>query len=206
VARIDTATRRAGEPVEIGGSLTGIAVSATRVWVSDNERNELVGIDPRDTQELDHVDVKDGAVRVAVADDGLWVTGQEDVATRVTTPRNEIDASVHVGNGPIGLAFDGELVWVANSEDDTVSAIDADQGEFVDSVPVGRAPVAIAATRDEIWVANQDAGTLSRVDLGSRTVAEEAIDLGTRPRGVAASGRTVWVVGTNSNRLVRVDF
>lgn len=207
VVRIDAGTRRPGRPIEAGESITGIAVSHGRVWVTDIATDSLVEIDARSSRVLATHTIPDGAVRVAPAGDALWVSNKERTVTRFDPESGRTGPRVNVGFGPIGLAFDGEHIWVANTDDATVSRIDVSTGERVgEAVAVGRGPVAVAVAGGSVWVASQDARTLTRIDPGEARVVGEPIDVGLGPRGVAAGSGAVWVAGTNPSAVVRVDL
>ena len=67
--------------------------------------------------------------------------------------------------GPGGIDAGTELVWVANSLDDTVSRIDIESGETVgDPIDVGPDPGAVAVGGEAVWVANNGDGTVTRIE------------------------------------------
>jgi YVTN family beta-propeller protein len=144
----------------------------------------------------------DGAVRIVASDGRLWVSGTEETVTRVDVETRKTRTFI-VGLGPIGLAYDGKDVWVANSDDDSVQVVGQVVGED-GSVPVGVGPVALVALDGALYVANQDGASVSVVDIEDRSV-ERTIDIGTQPRDIAAGEGSVWVVGTNREVLVRVQ-
>lgn len=206
VTRIDARTRRT-KIVEAGGSITGIAVRGWRVWAADLATRSLVEIDARTTALRRVYRLVQGVVRVTTAGDALWVTNSERTVTRVDPRAHAVGRPVPTGLGPIGLAFDGRRIWVANSDDGTVSRIAVSSGRSAGQpVPVGRGPVAVAAVNGSVWVANQDDRTLVRIDADGGRVVGDPISLNSSPRGVAAGEDSVWVVGTNPSRLVRVDL
>jgi YVTN family beta-propeller protein len=57
-----------------------------------------------------------------------------------------------VGNGPSGIAFGADQVWVANSQDGTVSTIDPQTNE-VGTRRLGFRPTAVAVEERAVWVA-----------------------------------------------------
>ena len=203
VTAIDARTRDVRKN-ELGGSLTGIAYTMDRVWLTDLEHDELVEVDPETLRAKDRIHIRDGAVRVASAGRSLWVTNRENTVTRVVDGRTAEERKV--GNGPIGVAADGDSIWVANSDDDTVTVLHGATGERPDTIAVGRGPVVVVALDGDAWSANQDAGTLTL--LGRRDA--KPIDLGTQPRGAVAvewfGHREIWVVGSNPDAVVRVQL
>ena len=67
-----------------------------------------------------------------------------------------------MGNSPIGVAFDGTHIWVANAGDDTVTKLRASDGVSQGTFPVGSVPVGVAFDGTHIWVANQISYTVSK--------------------------------------------
>jgi YVTN family beta-propeller protein len=62
--------------------------------------------------------------------------------------------TIPVGNGPSGIAFGADRVWVANRQDGTVSAIDP-QTNQVGTRRLGFRPAAVAVVAEQraVWVA-----------------------------------------------------
>ena len=59
---------------------------------------------------------------------------------------------IRVGNGPGGIAFGADRVWVANADDGTVSTIDP-QSNQVGTTRLGFRPAAVAVEQRAVWVA-----------------------------------------------------
>jgi DNA-binding beta-propeller fold protein YncE len=199
LVRIDGSPPGVADRVRTKGSLTGVAATDGHVWATDLERDRLVEVDPERREITDSIRVGPGAVRVAVGLRGLFVTGRENVVTRI--PFDDSDPTrFTVGQGPIGVASYADEVWVANSDDGTVSEVDGDGP----AIEVGRGPVALAFTPDQtMCVANQDDSSLSIVRDGEQV---DVVDLGTSPRDVTSDGEDCWVAGTNPSAVVRVGL
>lgn len=197
VVQIDASTLEVTGLVETEGSITGLALDAPTLWAADLGSDELVAID-MDEGEVDRrIAVPEGAVRVTTDGRSAWVSGRENMVTRVG-PKDDATKTFRTGNGPIGLAWNG-TVWSADSDDDTVTPIEP-RGEPVE---VGGGPIAIEFSTDgTMWVANQDDSTLSIVRDGEQV---GTVDLEVTPREMASVDDTIWVVGTNREGLVRVD-
>jgi len=207
VVRIDADSRRADPPLDAGVSITGIAARGRRVWAADLGADTLIEINATSSRARRVYMIREGVVRVVTAGDALWVSNREQTITHVDPGSEEIGPTVDVGLGPIGLAFDGERIWVANSDDGTVSRLNASSGRSAgEPVRVGRGPVALAFAEGSLWVANQDDKTLTRVDADDGRVVGDPLDLGFAPRGIATGEDAIWVVGTNPSRIARVDL
>jgi YVTN family beta-propeller protein len=118
----------------------------------------------------------------------------------------EVIATVPVGTGPWGVAYDsgtGE-VYVANHYDNTVSVISDSNNTVVATVPVGIEPVGVAYDSGtvEIYVTNNGAGTVSVISDSTHTVIA-TIPIGTNPVGVAYdSGKgEIYVANWGSNTV-----
>jgi len=95
-----------------------------------------------------------------------------------------------VGAGPVGVAFDGTNIWVANSGDGTVSRIDPVTGDPAGAdVNVGDDPRGVAFDGTHIWVTNSNDGMVSRLDPGTGVGTD--FDVGDDPRGVAFDGTNI---------------
>jgi hypothetical protein len=201
ITPIDIATLRAGPPIDAGGSVTGLAVTASSVWASNNLAGEVIEISERTV--VSRTSVPDGAVRIAASDNDIWVTGSESSVTRLDAVSLSLDPAVEVGEGPIGVAVAGGLVWLANSDSGSVSRIEPRSARVM-ALEVGGAPVAVVAGLGWIWIVSQETDTLTRIAPVSGEVDDSPIVLGTNPRGIAVDEEAVWVVGTNPSRLIRL--
>lgn len=205
LAAVDARTRRIRDVIDVGGSLTGVTYAYGRVWATDLEHDDLIEVDPDELAVADRTRVKRGAVRVAAgAGRSLWVTNREDTVTEVAD--GDVNVVRKVGSGPIGLAYDGRTMWVANSDDDDVSVLRGAKGRSEGEVPTGDAPVGVVAFETGAWSVDQDGGTLTSL---TRRGAP-AIELGTHPRGAVGvewfGRREIWVVGSNPDAVVRVQL
>lgn len=68
-----------------------------------------------------------------------------------------------VGDAPVGVAFDGAHIWVANNSDNTVTKLRASDGAEVGTFPVGFGPTGVVFDGAHIWVTNFGANTVTRL-------------------------------------------
>ena len=69
-----------------------------------------------------------------------------------------------VGASPIGVAFDGANIWVANyGGNDTVTKLQANNGNLVGTYTVGTHPFGVAFDGTHIWVTNQDDNSVTKL-------------------------------------------
>lgn len=204
LVRIDVRSRDTSKAVKAGASITDVIAWRDHVFVIDNIGRTASDVDAETSNVSRGVAVAEGAVRGVVGKEGLWVSGTESTVSRI-----ELDEFVvrhlypDVGGGPIGLAWDGRVIWAAISDDGTI--VDVEGKTYPKPVRVGGAPVAIAQHRQVLFVGCQDTQTLVQVEDGE--VVGEPVDLGIEPRGVVAARGVAWVAGTgtNSGAVIRVE-
>ena len=112
-------------------------------------------------------------------------------------------ATVNVGDGPRGVAFDGTYIWVANRDDGTVSKINPVTGTVIGTpIAVGSQPLGVAFDGTNIWVTNNGSNNVSKIDPATNTVTATVTGL-SFPAGVAFDGTNIWV--TNGDSMSKID-
>jgi DNA-binding beta-propeller fold protein YncE len=71
-------------------------------------------------------------------------------------------ATFSVGSYPLGVAFDGANIWVANSHINIITKLRARDGAVLGTFAVGSAPVGVAFDGANIWVSNAGSNTVSK--------------------------------------------
>jgi serine/threonine protein kinase/DNA-binding beta-propeller fold protein YncE len=144
----------------------------------------------------------DGENESPPAGDGA--TAADGDEPRNTPPRAV--ATIPAGDGPDGIAVDGDVVWVSNSRGNTLTRLDPESNEAVgDPVPVGRNPDEVEAAEGVVWVANTDDGTVTRLEADPDPGAQTAIQVGAGPEGVSLGQQLVWVSNGDSDNVSRID-
>src|SRR5262249_4175917 len=105
---------------------------------------------------------------------------------------NTTTNSFPVGNKPVGLAFDGESMRVANLQSNNVMKLRASDGAILATYGVGSLPVGLVFDGTNIWVTNNGSGSVSRLQARDGTLLG-TYSVGTNPFGVAFDGSSIWV-------------
>ncbi len=130
------------------------------------------------------------------------VVGPNSVGV-VDARSGRIVKSVATVSNPVGLAWAGDRVWVANLDRKTITRFDP-AGNVVDVLSTGGAPTAIAAVTRAVWVADGFAGKLVRLDVRTGDVTA-SVPLGGHPAAVAIDGNGVWVANTVLDAVQHID-
>jgi YVTN family beta-propeller protein len=80
----------------------------------------------------------------------------------IDTDSNRLVASIRVGQHPVGIAYRGDDVWVANTDSGTVSRIDPKTRE-VGTIGIGSPTTDVVFAGRNIWTGNGSDGTLSEI-------------------------------------------
>jgi DNA-binding beta-propeller fold protein YncE len=115
--------------------------------------------------------------------------------------------SFSVGNDPLGMAFDGANVWVANFDDGTVSKLRANDGSLQGTFTIGSGVEPYGVTYDgaNIWVSNSASGTVTKLQ-GSTGKILGTFTVGSHPGWMAFDGANIWVPnGTSSLTKLRAS-
>jgi YVTN family beta-propeller protein len=154
VSRIDPATGRAVESIDVGVGQSTIAAGAEGVWFLSWDRpRSVMSIDPR-TNRLDQAIAinSDFLKAVAVGAGSVWVTSPQDgLLWRIQPGPHPIPRPIEVGVGITYVAYGDGAVWVANYNNGTVSRIDPRTNDVTARVDVG-ASQALAAGAGAAWV------------------------------------------------------
>jgi hypothetical protein len=123
-----------------------------------------------------------------------------------TQPPGAVTSAATLGDDPVGITFDGNLLWTANYGG-SVSIItpQATAPYPVTNVTTGFAnPYGILYDGAHVWVTDQGAGTLLELDSGGAILRTVAV--GTGPGLPAFDGANIWVPNAGpSNSLTVVQ-
>jgi len=97
----------------------------------------------------------------------------------------------------IGLAFDGESLWVGDLATNSVLVRSWTRNQ---TIPGVFSPMGIAFDGSDMWVANSGNNTVTRI-RASDGVPIASYTTGQNPWGVAFDGANVWVTNSVSNTV-----
>src|SRR5206468_6526223 len=136
------------------------------------------------------------------------------LALQSALPAKQARFSGASASQPLALSADGDLLAVANPDNDSVSFFDTSRAtpRQIAEVPVGREPNGVALSPDgrEAYVANTVDGTVSVLTLNGRrekVKLHKLLRVGTEPYGVAVTpnGDKVYVTNARSNSVTVIN-
>jgi len=205
-----------GSPIPVAEGPVSMAAGDGGVWVASLVAGSVSLIDPRTGNVLATGTLPDGAVRLAIGPDGVWVSGQTDSLTRID-PR-PVDGSLHwrtvdVGQGPFGVGVGDGSVWVANVKSGSVSRVDPVSMRVTATYAVGGAgggvpanPEMVALWHNRLWVADGQQGVVVALEptTGQQTGMPVQVP-GVIRQLVIDKGGTLWGTTANPGTVVRFE-
>jgi YVTN family beta-propeller protein len=115
----------------------------------------------------------------------------------------EVVATIRAGDGPDGIAVDGDSVWVSNSRGGTLTRLSTKTNKRVGRpITVGTNPDEVEAANGVVWVANTGDGSVTRVEGNKLT----PFTVGLGPEGLSLGGGFLWVANGDSDSVSRIDL
>ena len=105
---------------------------------------------------------------------------------------NQAPTSFTAGAYPVGVAFDGSSIWVANAESNNVMKFRASDGTLLGTFPVGTTPQNLVYDGANMWVSNYGGTTVTKLQ-GSTGDVLGTYTVGAAPLGMAFDGTYIWV-------------
>ncbi|MEX2558045.1 MAG: hypothetical protein WEB06_20730 [Actinomycetota bacterium] len=179
VYRIDPATGRITQTIELQGAPTGIAFVDGAVWVpvmgNGLDAGSVVKIDPRENRIGQRVRIPRAFILegIAGADHALWV----------------------------GVALDE-----GNDErSDAVVRIDTTSGRLVDVISAPQLPVHLAVESGSMWFLGQNRDQVFRIDVAT-DLLDGRLQVQPHPQAIVAEGARLWVLREPDGSVTRFEF
>jgi hypothetical protein len=149
-------------------------------------------------------------------------TGQLGTAGGAATPNLAWVGELHWWDGPysggsygfsapLGVAFDGTHIWVANLGNNSVTELNAGDGSWVQTFSGGSyglsGPEGVSFDGTHIWVTNEG-NSVTEINAADgswvRTLSSSSYGF-TRPWGVTFDGTHIWVTNFNGNSVTELS-
>jgi hypothetical protein len=165
ITHYDSRTAQVAASVAAGPEIGGIVYARRRVWTLHGDPNHLAERDAQTLRKADDVSLPGTSVgALAAGARALWVTIPEQDQVVRYDPRSGNRASVSVGARPIGLAVDGDRVWVASSGISTLERVASrSMRPAGDSIRVPLTPLALAVDDGGVWLTCVGENVVARV-------------------------------------------
>ena len=169
--------------------------------------NSLVKIDPETNRIVEVVPVGRGPWYVAAEGEYVWVINwDEETVSRVHTRSLEVATRGGLDR-PMGIAFDGDSVWIGSAAGNEATRLDTASMQVREqlTVPVATATL-LAVGAGSLWVSSgplAPIGEVARVSL--RDGATETTVTASSPNEVVFGNGAAWFADLSAGTLNRID-
>ncbi|MCI2431729.1 PKD domain-containing protein [Candidatus Acetothermia bacterium] len=110
------------------------------------------------------------------------------------------------GPSPIGLAWDGQALWVADTLDLKLYKIDLQTGALLTSLPLPtEIPDGLAWDGKNLWVVDGMDGKLLQIDPSNGKVSKSLVAPGDVPTGLTWDGNSLWVADLDALKIYKIN-
>ena len=210
ISRIDPGAQRTLRNISVSSSPTGIAATASGLWVveSPNTNSVLVDrVDPEFDRRAETVArignvVPDGPGAIATNGHSVWVAPSTGDLTRLDGTSGKPAWQLDPNASPAGIAVGEDAIWL--TDPDAGNVVRVDPSGLLTPITVGNAPTGIAVGGGGVWVADSLDDAVVRIDPDTRSVTA-TIPVGRSPAGVAYGAGSVWVADSGDGTVTRID-
>jgi DNA-binding beta-propeller fold protein YncE len=112
---------------------------------------------------------------------------------------NVVPTEFPAGPNPVGVAFDGANIWIANYGASTVTKLRASDGQPLGSFHSGNAAAGVTFDGADIWVTNSTDNTVSKLRASDGKLLGTFPLPGVVPWWMTFDGANIWVPSSNAN-------
>jgi streptogramin lyase len=147
-------------------------------------------------------------LRIAAADDAIWVTSEPDGTLTKLGPESgkPLGKPFQLGAGISGVAVGAGSVWVSDPPRGEILRVDPRSGAVVKRIDVGGSPGPVAFGGGDVWVADENGAGVSAVDAGSGRVERRGLAPQAAPLRLAVGAGGLWVSSASSGNVRRIDL
>jgi YVTN family beta-propeller protein len=209
ISRIDPGAQRTLRNISVSSSPTGIAATASGLWVVESPKTNSVLVDrvdpefdtPETVARIGNV-VPHGPGAIATNGHSVWVAPSTGELTRLDGTSGKPAWQLDPNASPAGIAVGEGAIWLTDPEAGNVVRVDP--SGLVTPITVGNAPTGIAVGGGGVWVADSLDDAVVRIDPDTRSVTA-TIPVGRSPAGVAYGAGSVWVADSGDGTVTRID-
>ena len=193
-----------------GARPDGMAFDGANIWVANYGQSTVSKLRASDGTLLGTFDIGGTYPQlVAIGAGKAWVTiVLENTVTALRLSDGSLVDAYPVGGSPLGVAFDGRQIWVANHDSGSLTVLLAADGSLVDTIPAVPNPNHIIHAGANMFVTKAlepDGHGAVQTVVARRLVDKGDFSSGgTTPQGLAWDGASVWVANYYSDNVSKI--
>ena len=191
---------------DAGNFPQSVEFDGTDLWVVNTNSDSVTRIRPSDGKLLETWTGATTAFFLVAAMGRIFVTGNTHPGSLYMIDPMQPAGSVttltsSLGNGPVGIAFDGSRIWTVNNSG-SVSIVTLNPVSVTTVTTGFNNPVSLLYDGSHIWVTDLTANTLLKLNADGSIA--QTINAGNFPMFPVFDGTNIWVPNRNSNSVTVV--
>lgn len=193
--------------IVVKGDPDWLAVTSDAVWISSDDVNQVLRLDPRTNKAATAVNVNKPCSGLAVAFGSLWIPSCGDHALiRVDQETGHIQAVISAApaDSEGGVTAGAGSVWLVTSAAGELTRVDAATNQVAARITIPAGSFNPLFAEGSIWVTSNAGNSLLRIDPATNKVLGSTA-IGPKPRFLAAGAGSIWVLNQGDGTVSRVD-
>jgi streptogramin lyase len=191
----------------VQGDPDWLAVTADAVWVTSDDVDHVVKLDPKTNRPGSIVTVHKPCSGMTVGFGSLWVPSCGDHnLIRVNAETGEIQATIPASpaDSEGGITAGAGSVWLVTSADGELTRIDPVTNRISARIRIPSGSFNPLFANGMLWVTSNRGNALLRIDPATNEVVG-SIPVGPKPRFLTAGAGSIWVLNQGDGSISRID-
>ncbi len=182
-----------------------LAFDGDTLWVASSLQRSLSVVDPASGEVLLRYQLPHVPTALIWANSYLWsASAIAGTVTQVSSDGHVLD-DIQVGEGTLGLAFDGRWLWAISKEAKSLVRIDPGNTQALENFQLEDSPLAIAFGNNSLWVGLGELGQVIQIDPVNPGSVVRRVDLGSPPVALLYDREELWAVSPEAGKVFRID-
>ncbi len=178
---------------QVGKNPFWMAFDGQNVWVANSGDGTVSVLRASDGKALNSINTG-GAIAAAFDGTYIWISTYTTTVVRLRQDGSNA-GTFTVGHNPLGIAFDGANLWVANRGDATITKLRASDGTILGTFGTIGAPYGVAFDGQNIWATLPDAASAVEMRASDGRIIYTPY-AGSGAGGIAFDGVNMWAGAT----------
>jgi streptogramin lyase len=208
VSACDSSPEQCGQTLgtfQVDDLPVAMAYDGNAVWVASSLQRTLSVVDPASGDVLVRHQLPHVPTSLLWADSYLWSASAIAGTVTQVSPDGSVLDDLQVGDGTLGLAFDGRWLWAISKEAQSLVRIDPGNTQAMENFQLEGSPLAIAFGDKSLWVGLGDLGQVIQIDPANPAIVIRRVDLGSPPAALLFDRDQLWAVSPEAGKVFRID-
>ena len=197
--------RSATFPVK--GDPDWMAVTADAVWVTSDDLDHVIRLDPKTNQPGTIITVRKPCSGMAVGFGSLWVPscgGRNLVRLNAETGAIQATIPASPADSEGGITVGAGSIWMVTSAKGELTRVDAATNRIDAHIRIPPGSFNPLFASGMVWVTSNAGNSLLRIDPATNKVIGST-PVGPKPRFLTAGAGSIWVLNQGNGTISRVD-